>query len=55
MSARHSLTFRGQSHAIPAGYGWCTRCHRLLNITEWIDTPCPGRPEATEEEHHDVR
>jgi hypothetical protein len=45
--SRHRLSFRGQSHAIPATYALCTRCGALLQIAEWIDTECPGPDVAT--------
>jgi hypothetical protein len=40
MTQRHQLTFRGEAHEIPAGFGLCLRCMRLLTMAQWLDTEC---------------
>jgi hypothetical protein len=47
---KHSLTFRGEDYEIPAGFGKCTRCGRLLQIEEWLETECG----PTKEERDDT-
>lgn len=42
MTGRHTLTFRGENGAIPAGFGLCTRCGALLQIEAWLESECPG-------------
>lgn len=56
MSQRHALSFRGEDAAIPAGYGRCTRCMRLLTMEQWLDTECEPQPaEARQEEPHEAQ
>lgn len=51
---KHALTFRGESNAIPAGYGLCTACGALLQIEAWLEQDCPGRiPQPKEVAHED--
>lgn len=37
---KHALTFRGQDHEVPAGFGLCTRCGALMAIEEWLEQDC---------------
>jgi hypothetical protein len=48
---RHSLTFRGENGAIPAGFGLCTRCGALLQIEAWLAEDCPGTSPQPQEVH----
>lgn len=39
---RHALSFRGEDHTIPVGYGRCIRCNALLEMEAWLGQTCPG-------------
>ena len=49
---RHTLSFRGEDHEIPAGMGRCTACDALVTLEQWLDTTCPGRPSTCQCPEH---